>query len=181
MKLKYTVKSNDSYANLKEVLKAYFNISDRLLLRLKNSNSILLNGSTTYMAKELHEGDEIIVTLDFNEDNSNVVPTKMDLDILYEDDYYLVINKPSNTPVHPSMLHYDNSLSNGIRYYFDSIGLKRKIRPVNRLDKDTSGIVIFAKNEYIQNCLVHQMLTKEFKKEYIAVCDGIFMQKKRHY
>ena len=177
MELKYIVKNNDIYKNIKEVIKAYFNISDRLLLRLKNSNNILLNGSPTYMAKDIHEGDEIRVIIDFVEDNSNIVPTQINLDILYEDDYYLVINKPSNLPVHPSMLHYKNSLSNGIRFYFDSIELKRKIRPVNRLDKDTSGIVIFAKNEYIQNCLVHQMKTKEFKKEYIAVCDGIFEEK----
>ena len=63
------------------------------------------------------------------------------------------------------MLHYDNSLSNGVKYYFDTIGLNKKIRPVNRLDKDTSGIVIFAKNEYIQECLISQMKKNLFKKE----------------
>ena len=75
------------------------------------------------------------------------------------------------------MLHYEHSLSNGVKYYFDSIGLKKKIRPINRLDKDTSGIVIFAKNEYIQECLVSQMKSKDFQKEYIAICDGIFDKK----
>ena len=178
MKLEYIVKKNDIYSNLKELLKAYFNISDRLLLKLKKNNCILLNGSSPlYISKELDVGDHIEVTIDFEEDNSNIVPVEMSLNILYEDEYYLVVNKSPGMPVHPSMLHYDNSLSNGIRYYFDSIGLKRKIRPVNRLDKDTSGIVIFAKNEYIQNCLVHQMQTKDFKKEYIAVCEGIFEKK----
>lgn len=176
MELKYIVK-DDTYLTVKEVIKAYFNISDRLLLKLKKTDNILLNNVSTFVDKKISLGDEIKVIIDFDEDNSNVVPTKMDLDILYEDDYYIVINKPANTPVHPSMLHYENSLSNGIRYYFDSIGLKRKIRPVNRLDKDTSGIVIFAKNEYIQNCLVHQMQTHEFKKQYIAICDGIFQHK----
>ncbi len=177
MKLKYIVKQNDDYINVKEVLKAYFKISDRLLLRLKNSKNILLNGATTYVSKEINPNDEITVVIDFVEDSSNIVPTKMYLDILYEDDYYLVINKPAHLPVHPSMLHYENSLSNGVKYYFDSIGLKKKIRPVNRLDKDTSGIVIFAKNEYIQECLVSQMKSKDFQKEYIAVCDGIFEKK----
>ena len=177
MELKYTVNNDNVYLTVKEVIKAYFNISDRLLLKLKKTNNILLNDNTTFIDKKISPGDEVKVIIDFDEDNSNVVPTKMNLDILYEDEYYIVINKPANTPVHPSMLHYENSLSNGIRYYFDSIGLKRKIRPVNRLDKDTSGIVIFAKNEYIQNCLVHQMQTHEFKKEYIAICDGIFEEK----
>ncbi len=74
----------------------------------------------------------------------------MNLDIIYEDDSYIVINKPANMPVHPSMDHFTDSLSNGVKYYFDSIGLKKKIRPVNRLDRNTSGLVMFAKNEYIQ-------------------------------
>ena len=62
----------------------------------------------------------------------------MDLNIVYEDEAMLIIDKPANIAVHPSILHYDNSLSNGVKYYFDEIGLKKKIRIVNRLDKDTS-------------------------------------------
>lgn len=177
MKLQYTIKQDDNYFNIKEVIKVYFKISDRLLLRLKNSKNILLNNTPTYISKKVSPGDEITVIIDFIEDNSNIVPTKIDLTIIYEDDYYLIINKPAHLPVHPSMLHYANSLSNGVKFYFDSIGLKKKIRPVNRLDKDTSGIVIFAKNEYIQECLVSQMKTKDFQKEYIAVCNGIFKEK----
>ena len=70
------------------------------------------------------------------------------------------------------MDHYEDSLSNGVKYYFDSIGLKRKIRPVNRLDKNTSGIVIFAKNEYLQEALIKQMKNKKFEKEYFALLEG---------
>lgn len=70
------------------------------------------------------------------------------------------------------MSHFEDSLSNGIRFYFKSIDLNKKIRPVNRLDKDTSGIVIFAKNEYIQESLVKQMKNKSFKKEYLAILEG---------
>ncbi len=98
----------------------------------------------------------------------------MELNILFEDDYLLILNKPAGFPIHPSINHYEDSISNGVRYYFDSIGLKKKIRPVNRLDKDTSGIIIFAKNEYVQECLVRQMKRNEFVKEYIAICEGIF-------
>ena len=75
-------------------------------------------------------------------------------------------------------MHFENTLSNGVRYYFDSISLHKKIRPVNRLDLNTSGIVIFAKNEYIQESLIRQMNIGNFKKEYLAICDGIFEQKK---
>lgn len=177
MVLKYTIKETDTYQNVKEVLKAYFGISERLLLKLKNTQNILLNGTSTYVSKEVVSGDIIEVLIDFVEDNSNIVPIKMNLNIIYEDDSYLVLNKEPNMAIHPSMLHYDTSLSNGVKYYFDSINLKKKIRPVNRLDKDTSGLVIFAKNEYIQECLVSQMKTKNMKKTYIAVCEGLFTEK----
>ena len=180
MILNYTIKNTDNFITVKEVLKAYFNISDRLLLRLKNSKSIFLNNLPTYVSKQVNANDTVTVIIDFIEESPNIVPTKMNLNIIYEDDCYLIINKPPHIPVHPSILHYDNSLSNGVKYYFDSIGLKRKLRPVNRLDKDTSGLVIFAKNEYIQECLVRQMKSKELKKTYIAICDGIFEKKKNN-
>ena len=178
MKLTYIVNEKCNYTTLKELLKAHFNISDRLLLKLKKSNKIFLNSKITYLDKVLGKNDIIEVYIDFEEDNSNIVPTKMNLSIIYEDDAYLVINKPAGIPVHPSMDHFEDSLSNGVRYYFDSIGLKKKTRPVNRLDKNTSGLVVFAKNEYIQECLVRQMKNNIFHKEYIAICEGKFKEQK---
>lgn len=176
MNLLYEIKDN-KYINVKHVLKEEFNMSDRLILKLKTNQKIKLNNEITYINHPINIGDTISVLIDFEEDNSNIVSVKMNLDILYEDEAMLIINKPANIPVHPSLLHYENSLSNGIKCYFDEIGLKKKIRPVNRLDKDTSGIVIFAKNEYIQECLVKQMRNNEFKKNYIAVVNGILKEK----
>lgn len=147
-------------------------MSDRLLLKLKKLDRIYLNGNVTSANHLVLENDLIECYLDYKEDNSNIVPTEMPLNIIYEDEAYIVVNKPAGIPVHPSMDHYADSLSNGIAFYFNQIGLKKKIRPVNRLDKDTSGIVIFAKNEYIQECLVRQMKSKEFIKKYIAVVNG---------
>ena len=101
----------------------------------------------------------------------------MNLDIIFEDDSFLIINKAPNIAVHPSINHYENSLSNGVKYYFNKINLNKKIRPVNRLDKDTSGLVVFAKNEYIQENLIRQMKLNTFKKEYIAILEGKLPQK----
>ena len=140
-------------------------------------NKILLNETSTYLDKEIFNGDIITINIDFEEDNSNIVPTKMDLSILYEDEYLLIIDKPAGIPVHPSIIHFEDSISNGVKYYFDTINLHKKIRPVNRLDRNTSGIVIFAKNEYIHDMLSKQMQNKQFKKEYIAICEGIFDKK----
>ena len=170
MKLAYV--NSSKYSNVKEVLKAEFSMSDRLLLKLKKLDKIYLNGNVTSVNHPVLENDLIECYLDYEEDNSNIVPTEMPINIIYEDKAYIVVNKPAGIPVHPSMDHYTDSLSNGIAFYFNQIGLKKKIRPINRLDKDTSGIVIFAKNEYIQECLVRQMKSKGFIKKYIAVVDG---------
>lgn len=170
--MKLTYVNSSKYSNVKEVLKAEFSMSDRLLLKLKKLDKIYLNGNVTSVNHPVLENNLIECYLDYEEDNSNIVPTEMPLNIIYEDEAYIVVNKPAGIPVHPSMDHYTDSLSNGIAFYFNQIGLKKKIRPVNRLDKDTSGIVIFAKNEYIQECLVRQMKSKWFIKRYIAVVNG---------
>ena len=177
MKLIYTIKEGEHFDNLKEVLKTKFQISDRLLLKLKTNNKIFLNGNKANVKVPVNSNDIIEIWLDIDEDNTNIIPTKMKLKILFEDEALLILNKPAGYPVHPSMLHFEDSISNGVKYYFDSIGLHKKIRPVNRLDKDTSGIVIFAKNEYIQECLVRQMKNNTFVKEYIAICEGVLPQK----
>ena len=172
MELKYEI-INDNYYNIKDVLKSYFEISDRLLTKLKKSNKIFLNGKTQFIDHLVTKHDIITVNLDFNEDdNKNILPIKMNLDILFEDDGLLILNKKPGIAIHPSILHFDDTLSNGVKYYFNNKNLKKKIRPVNRLDKDTSGIVIFAKNEYIQESLIRQMKNNQFKKEYLAILTG---------
>jgi 23S rRNA pseudouridine1911/1915/1917 synthase len=176
MKLSYIV-SNNKYENIKQILKEEFAISDRLLLKLKSNQKIYKNGKVASVSSLVEKNDLIEVLMDMQEDNSNIVPTKMDLNIIYEDESMLVVNKPPFTPIHPSRAHFEDSLSNGVAYYFSKIQLQKKIRPVNRLDKDTSGIVIFAKNEYIQECLIQQMLNHTFVKEYIAIVDGILNKK----
>ena len=172
MKLEYIVKKEDSNKIIKDILLNYFHISHRLLITLKKENAIYLNSTISHIYKALNVGDKITIDFDYIEDNSNIVPKEMNIDIVYEDDWLIVVNKEAGIPVHPSILHYEDSLSNGIRFYYDKIGLKKKIRPVNRLDKDTSGLVLFAKCEYIQEELVKQMKSNTFKKEYIAIVSG---------
>lgn len=172
MKLTYIVTNSDE--SIKQILKNKFNMSDRFILKLKSSNSIYINGVPVFINYKIQVNDILTIIENFKEDSSNIVPnSNIKLNILYEDDFLLIVDKPSNLPVHPSILHYEDSLSNAVKYHFDKIDLYKKIRPVNRLDKDTSGIVIFAKNEYIQECLVKQMKQNVFKKKYLAVLSGI--------
>lgn len=176
MILKYIVTDN-TYNTINNILKEEFNISNRLFVKLINSNMIFLNGKNVDTRTKININDVITVNLNLPEDNSNIVPTYIPLDIIYEDNWLLIINKPAGLAVHPSLLHYDDSLSNGVKYYFDNINLIKKIRPINRLDYNTSGIVLFAKSEYIQEDLIQQMKENKFKKEYLCLINGILEKK----
>lgn len=172
MELKYVIQKSDE--SIKQILKNKFNMSDRFILKLKNQKAIFLNSVSVSINTKILENDVLEIIENFEEDSSNIVSNEnINLNILFEDAFLLIVDKPAGIPVHPSILHYEDSLSNGVKYYFEKIELKKKIRPVNRLDKDTSGIVVFAKNEYIQECLVRQMKSGNFKKTYVAVLDGI--------
>lgn len=172
MKLEYIVKNNQFTIN--QILQNELQISSRLLYKLIRLKRIFLNGELCDTRKKVLKDDVISIDFNYEEDNSNIIPTRIDLNIIYEDNWLLIVNKPAGIAIHPSILHYSDSLSNGIRFYFDSISLNKKIRPVNRLDSDTSGLVIFAKCEYIQECLILQMKKHIFQKEYLAICKGRF-------
>lgn len=175
MEINYEIKNNTQTIN--STLQNELKISSRLLYKLIKLNKIELNHKPCDTRKTGTFGDTITINFDYEEDNSNIIPTKMNLNIIFEDDWLLVVNKPAGIAIHPSVLHYSDSLCNSIKFYFDKIGLKKKIRPVNRLDLNTSGLVVFAKCEYIQECLINQMKNNQFKKEYLAVCNGFFDKK----
>ena len=110
MKLSYQIQPTEHFDNIKEVLKIKFEISDRLLLKLKTNNKIFLNNIPTNIKSPVNSNDIIEISLDFNEDSTNIIPIKMDLKIIYEDDSLLILNKPAGYPVHPSLLHFEDSL-----------------------------------------------------------------------
>ena len=179
MVLHYIV-NNNKYKDINQILRQEFQISARLLHKLIISKQVTLNGCITDTRNTISNGDIIDINLDFEEESENIISTPMKLDIIFEDEAFLILNKPAGIAVHPSILHYQDSLSNGVKFYFESLGLKRKIRPVNRLDLNTSGIIIFAKNEYVQECLIKQMNTNKFKKEYISIVSG-HLEKQKGY
>lgn len=172
MKLTYINKDN-KYSTIRQVLNNEFNMSSRFISKMKQNKSIFLNNMSMYIDKQLNLNDIITVNIDINEESIGIVPMQMSLDIIYEDDAILVINKPSNMPVHPSSSHFTDTLANAVQFYYNENGYKNKIHLVNRLDRDTSGIVVFAKNGYIKECLIDQMRKNIFHKEYIAFVDGI--------
>lgn len=177
MNLKYNVEKS---MTINQIL-SKFQFSTRLKNKLIKNRCVLLNGSFEDTRTVVNIGDVITIVLDSPEDNSNIVPSQMNLNIVYEDEHLLAINKPAGIAVHPSILHFDDSLSNGVRYYFDTINLHKKIRPVNRIDLNTSGLVLFAKNEFVQEALIRQMTLNTFKKTYLCLTNGILDDMKRNY
>ena len=117
MKLKYLVKNN-KYKNINEILSLEFKLSTRLKNKLIKNNRIFLNDNVCDTRIPVKIGDKLIIDFNYNEDNSNIVPTEMNLDIVYEDEWLLVVNKPSGITIHPSILHFNN-----IHQYFILITL----------------------------------------------------------
>lgn len=178
MILKYIVKKEDANKTINQILKNQYEFSNRLFSKLVNGRYIFLNGKNIDTRLSPKEKDILTIDLNYKEENSNIIAIKMNLDIVYEDEGLLILNKPAGVAVHPSIEHYDNSLASGVKYYFESKGIAKKIRPVNRLDLNTSGLIVFAKNEYIQESLIRQMKNNIFKKEYLAIVDGYLENKK---
>jgi len=170
VKLKYIV---DKETTVKDILLNRLDISSRLLKKLKLEQRIFCNGKNVWVNDKVSIGDEISVNITFEEKNDKIKAQKGSLDVLYEDDSLLIINKSGDMVVHPTCLHLDCTLANYVKYYLEEKGEFVTTRFVNRLDRETSGIIIFAKNDYTQEVLARQMQSGIFEKEYIAVVHGI--------
>lgn len=170
-KIYYTLLSGDEKYTVGELLKSKLSISSRVLSGLKKENLIFLNDIQCHTWQKGKNGDTLSFVLQDTFPSENVVPRKIPLDIIYEDDDILAVNKPSDMPVHPSMNNYENTLGNAVMYYFRNIPFV--YRPVNRLDRDTTGAVIIAKTQQACFNLSKQMQNGIFKKTYLAVIDGV--------
>lgn len=171
MILKYIVKKEDK--NIRDILKTDLHISNKLIVKLKNH--IFINDIQSKIYCPIKENDVITFDLSYYEEENNVVENSqinIENHILYEDEWILAIDKLPGINVHPVMHHFTDTLANGVKYYFNKHDIHKKIRPVNRLDINTSGVVIFAKCEYIQESLIQQMKNNIFEKIYIAIVKG---------
>lgn len=159
---------------LKQLLKNNLFLSNRMLTILKQNQAILVNRVIQNVSYLVKKGDRITVTLPIEEKkfSDKFCTIKKDFEILYEDDFFLVVNKKAGIPVHPSCDHYENTLANYVAYYLEEKGING-IHIVTRLDKNTSGICIFAKNRYIQELLIRKKNQIQLQKEYICLVKGI--------
>lgn len=152
---------------LKETAKC----SSRFIRKAAREGRIKVNGSNVRLSYMLKNND--VVELQINrKEEQDIIPEKMDLDIIYEDDDILVVNKSKGMVVHPTKRHLNGTLSNGVLYYFKEKKEDSIVRLVNRLDMDTSGLVLIAKNAYSHMALSRDMSKDDFVKKYLAIVHG---------
>ena len=149
--------------------------SRELISKMLNDEYILVNDKKVKGSYKVSVGD-IINIKDGYVKEMDVNPKKMDLDIVFEDDYLMVINKPSGLVVHPGNGNYDNTLVNGLMYYTKNLSnVGEEFRPgiVHRLDKDTSGLMLVAKDNKCHELLADDFKNKRIHREYVALLDGV--------
>jgi len=167
--LEFTITEQLNNKTVKYMLFDYFALSDKLVADLKKGEFIKVNEESCTVRKELKTGDIVKITIPETE-KSDILPTKGKLDILFEDEDILVLNKPANMPTHPTKYHLTDTLANLVCGY---MGEGFVFRAVNRLDKDTTGVVLVAKNRFSAEMLNRQIRNKEIQKTYMAICCGI--------
>ncbi len=173
MKLTFTADENSNGRTVKQILKSNLGLSERLIKKLKFSSNILLNSIPVHVNAVVKQNDIIEANIDFVESCDGIAPENIAIDIIYEDDCLIALNKQPHIVVHPTSTHQNGTVANALLYHYRTTGTERKIRPVSRLDRDTTGIIIFAKNEFVQEALIRQMSDKTFRKEYVGIVNGI--------
>ena len=170
--MRYKIKYEDSEVTIKDFLKSN-SISSNLVRRLKKlPDGIMVNGFHQNVTYVLKENDLLEINIDdFDNDiNEYLTPTDIPIEIIYEDDNITVVNKPSNMPTHESLNNHGNTLANALKYRYNDKAYV--FRATNRLDKDTSGVVITANNRYYASLISKKIQNGEVDKEYIALVKG---------
>lgn len=171
----YTIDKKHDNKTVKEYALGYLKLSSNMLTKLKQINTgIMLNGERVTVRAVLHTGDRLELAVEYEPKTSGIIfPIEIPLDIIFEDEYYIALNKPPHMPTHPSHDHYGDTLANGLAYRYYKENKPFVFRAVNRLDKNTSGIVIFAKSSLAASEFSKLQQNKLVVKEYLALVDGI--------
>ncbi|MFV9511108.1 RluA family pseudouridine synthase [Tepidibacillus sp. LV47] len=162
---------------IKEILLKHYQFSRKSLSRVKNTKGIYLNREPVYVTVRVHRGDllEIFVPIETSE---YISPEPVDFEIIYEDQDIVVVNKPAGIVVHPTKSHPNQTLANGLVHHWKLKGEQFRFRPVHRLDKNTSGLLVIAKNQYAHHKLSLQLQDRTLKRTYRAIVHGYVAEDK---
>lgn len=171
----YTIPQQNTPISVKSFLKKQ-GFSGRSMIVIKGQEeSVLVNGNPVFMTHLMQPGDELVIRLLEEESSEHVEPVELPLDILYEDEDLMIINKPAGMPIHPSQNNWDNSLGNALAWYFAKQNRPFVFRCINRLDRDTSGLTIIAKHVVSAGMLSAMVAAKQeegIRREYLAISKG---------
>lgn len=165
--------TESSRPTIKMYLKDRGYSAQNLIALKKEPCAILLNGASVYVNKTLSPGDILTIQISEKAYSEKITPVDLPLHIVYEDGDLLVVNKPAGMPCHPSQNNYDNSLANALAWYFARQHIPFVFRCINRLDKDTSGLVLVAKHSISAGILSGSHM----QKEYLAIVSGSLPEK----
>ena len=171
--MKYTIDEKWNNRIVKDYLQKELKLSSRMIKSLKQAErGILLNGEEVYVNRAIKAGD--VLTLDYSDGEKDVneylIKTDIPVDIIYEDDNFTVVNKSANMPTHQSINHYTDTLANALAFRYKD--RPYVFRAINRLDKNTSGVVVTANNRMYADILATKLKEGSFYKEYIAIVEG---------
>ncbi len=160
---------------LKQIMRDEYGMSAGLISRMKQrENAILVDGNSRFVNFVVREGAEITFVVETEEMSSNgLAPTVHPVEIIFEDEDILVVNKPADLPCHPVIGNHENTLANYLAAYYLEQGLNFTARVVNRLDNNTSGLVLLAKNALAAGILNEMTKRKQILKQYTAITLGI--------
>lgn len=171
-RIEYIIDASSAGKTVKDFL-LDLNYSSQNLTDLKKAtDGIFHNGSRAYVTETLEVGDIVTVNIHDSHSSEKIPPVEMELDIVYEDEDVVIVNKPADMPTHPSMNNYENTLANGLVHYYAKQGKEFVFRSINRLDRNTTGLVLIAKNAVSGAMLSGQVREGIIKKEYVAITQG---------
>ncbi len=170
-RIEFTVTKDLEGTEIKYILYKNLALSSKLIRKLKTyDDGIMLNNKKATVREKVLAGD--VLLLNIRDGGSlNIVPNDIPLDVIYEDEDILAVNKPYNMPTHPSLNHYEGTLANGVMNYYKDMDFV--FRAVNRLDRDTTGIVLIAKNRYSSELFCRQIRNGDIQKTYFAIVKGV--------
>ena len=171
--MQFTISSEQDGMLLRDFLKKHCKLSHRMTKRLKYSEGgIRVNGETVTVRRVLHTGDLVELAAEDAAPTEKIRPVDLPIDILYEDDDLVVPAKPANMPPHPSHDHYDDTVANALCYRYERLGIPFCFRPINRLDRDTSGLLLIARGQIAADRLNRAMREGRIRKSYLAILEG---------
>ncbi len=169
--LSYPVSREEAGLSIQQFLK-HRGYSKHLIIQIRNAGGIRVDEHHAVTPQILREGETLQIHLEETEGSHKIIPVPLPLNVVYEDEDLMIVNKPSDMPIHPSQGNFENTLANAVAWYYQQKGQPCLYRAVNRLDRDTTGLLILAKHG-LSGCILSQMAAKrQIRREYLAIAMG---------